>query len=356
MKIRIITDDFTSATDGLAAFAEQGWAAAVVMHSGQSIDAQVISTSTDSRTKSEAEAAQSVSNWAQRWRSADILVKQFDSTLRGPLVAEVLAARQASGREKMLLVPAFPAAGRITRQGCVWVDGVPVHQTEFAQDPLNPVRESSLLALFAQHGIALQLAKTPLHAVTLLADHEAVLMDAENDQALLDVVRLASSIPSLLWAGSTGLLHAMAMSLPSPASPSMVWVPAKQPAVVIGSRNPKARKQLAMLNDTALPVFSTPNEAGVPETLTHALTLQAAQSVIDGRCDALVVTGGETASKLAIALQARSLQVIGEIEPGIPLCRLNTPYGMLPMITKAGGFGGNDILLRCVRVLTGAQP
>ena len=140
MQIRVIADDFTSATDALPAFAQRGWATRVALHPTPPAvlaASEVWSTDTDSRTLPDAAAAASVSAWARRWRDADLLVKQFDSTLRGPVVAEVLAAWQAGGRAKLVLAPAFPAAGRTTAEGHVLVHGVPVHETAFSRDPLR---------------------------------------------------------------------------------------------------------------------------------------------------------------------------------------------------------------------------
>ena len=180
MQIRVIADDFTSATDALPAFAQRGWSTRVVLRPTPALvsDAfEVWSTDTDSRTLPDDAAAALAATWARQWREADILVKQFDSTLRGPVVAEMLAAWHASERSKLIVAPAFPAAGRSTVQGHVLVDGVPVHETSFASDPLNPVRNSSLPALFAVKGQALPCARDAVEAEAQLAIHDAVVVD-----------------------------------------------------------------------------------------------------------------------------------------------------------------------------------
>jgi hypothetical protein len=73
MKIRIITDDFSSATDGLPAFAERGWDTAVVLAPANAMKASVISVDTDSRLLAAAQAAGIVKAWAAAWANADIL-------------------------------------------------------------------------------------------------------------------------------------------------------------------------------------------------------------------------------------------------------------------------------------------
>ena len=66
-------------------------------------------------------------------------MKKVDSTLRGPLAAEIEAALAASGRTRAVVAPAFPATGRTTVGGVQHLDGVPVHATRFAHDPVSPV-------------------------------------------------------------------------------------------------------------------------------------------------------------------------------------------------------------------------
>ncbi len=71
-------------------------------------------------------------------------IKKTDSTMRGNIGAELQAAISGSGRKKLLFVPALPQLGRTTRQGVVYIDGIPLEQTPFASDPFTPVCSSSL--------------------------------------------------------------------------------------------------------------------------------------------------------------------------------------------------------------------
>lgn len=360
MQIRVIADDFTSATDALPAFAQRGWSTRVLLHpaSPAALDSyEVWSTDTDSRTLPDHAAAALAAGWARRWRDADILVKQFDSTLRGPVVAEVLAAWQASGRSKLIVAPAFPAAGRTTVQGQVLVEGVPVHETVFAHDPLNPVRASSLPALFAVQGQALPCARGAAEAQAQLAMHDAVVVDAATEADLPALVARLGDRRDVLWAGSTGLLRALAMALPTQAEPAPPWQLAQRPGVVVGSRNPRSREQHrhAQARAPGATLWATPDEAGDPEWLTVQLVDVVCEAVLAGRCDGLVVTGGETAKHIARRLQAEEIRVLREVQPGIPLCLMHTPRGVIPLVTKAGGFGDDDVFSQCVQAMTGVK-
>ncbi len=80
------------------------------------------------------------------------LLLRGDSTLRGHVHEEYRAVRRAAYPHRppvLLLVPALPGAGRVTRGGIHWLDsdGVsrPLHETEYARDGGFAYRSSRLL-------------------------------------------------------------------------------------------------------------------------------------------------------------------------------------------------------------------
>ena len=76
------------------------------------------------------------------------LVLRGDSTLRGHLLAEYRAVVRAAFADRepvLMLVPALPAAGRVTLAGVHYAGSVPVHQTAYARDGLFAYRSSRLL-------------------------------------------------------------------------------------------------------------------------------------------------------------------------------------------------------------------
>ena len=77
------------------------------------------------------------------------------------------------------------------------------------------------------------------------------------------------------------------------------------------------------------------------------------QSVAD-RVGALVVTGGETARAVFEAWGVNRLRLIGEVESGLPYSVTEGWKRELPVLTKAGGFGGPQSLLRCRDFLRGS--
>ncbi|MEK6419329.1 MAG: four-carbon acid sugar kinase family protein [Burkholderia gladioli] len=362
MRIRIITDDFTSALDGTACFAERGWDTAALLRPEQAANvASIAVASLDTDTREHAAAGDPVADAAHAWRDADSLVLQFDSTLRGRVAGDCRRAWAASGRRKLLIAPAFPAAGRTTEAGCVLVDGVRVQDTAFGRDPTLPVRESSVPALFAGQGVPVAVARDAAHAGVLLDTHDAVVMDARTEDDLDALVRRFAGSRDLLLAGSTGLLRALARTLPPPAAPAprSGALSCRAPWLVVGSLNPRSRRQLDVARaGRPINVLATDGErrrdAASTEAALRDLVTQVARHLASGACDGLVVTGGETARRIVDALPAASLRVQREILPGVPLAEVRTSAGGFPMITKAGGFGDDDALRACLDALTGA--
>ncbi len=361
MRLRIITDDFTSALDGTACFAQRGWDTAVLIEVQKMSDVAIASIDTGSRESSLAHARDTVSAAATAWQNADILVKQFDSTLRGYVAEECLAARMASGRRKLLIAPAFPSAGRTTKDGSVHVDGVPVHLTAFATDPTHPVAASSVPELFRAYGIAVKVARDAAEARVLFDTYDSVVVDAQTEEDLDEIVKSFIQTPHLLWAGSTGLLRSMARALPEsqPAKQVIEVIPeirAQRPWLVVGSLNPRSRRQLAVARSRqGVNVLATDETLSSQQGPLHDIVLETVNLLRTGLCDGLVVTGGETARQIIDALAAISLHVCREIEPGTPLMFVKTTTLKFPMITKAGGFGDDDALLKCLDVLAGVE-
>ena len=126
---------------------------------------------------------------------------------------------------------------------------------------------------------------------------------------------------------------------------------------MVGSQNPRSRAQHRQLkaNANGAILWATPEEPGDPDQLTAQLVDEVCDAVRAGRCDGLVATGGETAKHIARRLQAQEIRVLSEVQPGIPLCLMHTPRCVIPLVTKAGGFGDDDVFMQCLQALTGVQ-
>jgi uncharacterized protein YgbK (DUF1537 family) len=123
--------------------------------------------------------------------------------------------------------------------------------------------------------------------------------------------------------------------------------------VVGGSAHPATRSQLARLGQReGVDVLAPPSDRGADAPTRRAemagRLADAARARIErARPGTLVLTGGETAIAVLRALGASGLRLTGEIEPGVALGALvDGPFDGLTLVTKAGGFGDPDLLVR----------
>jgi uncharacterized protein YgbK (DUF1537 family) len=282
--------------------------------------AAVLAIDLDTRSRTE-KAARAIVRRAFAGRSAKsarILFKKIDSTLRGHLAAEIAAARAALGAARpVLLAPAFPAQGRIVRGGRVFVNRVALR--------------GNLRDDFAGAGIAVP--------------------DAESDGDLLRIARAGlAARPQPLFVGSAGLARAIARTFPRMRRAPRREILARPVIAVVGSASPVSARQAARLSrsglldkDDLLVQLEWAREPGARD-----MPVVRRLGRILARCAPpahYVLTGGETARAVLGALGIGELRLLGEVEPGVPfgLARDGTL-----ICTKAGAFGAPDTLTRCV--------
>lgn len=166
ISLLMIADDFTGALDTGVQFAASGVETRVVvgMDGVLSLPApEVRVLVVDAETRHMApEAACAVVESLTR-QAVDLgvqyIYKKTDSALRGNIGAELTALLRASGEKRLPFLPAYPQVGRTTVGGVHLVNGVPVAESVFGQDPFEPVRHSSVAELIAeQSGVPVHLS------------------------------------------------------------------------------------------------------------------------------------------------------------------------------------------------------
>ncbi|RAP64489.1 hypothetical protein A6B37_00505 [Achromobacter sp. HZ01] len=394
--IAIVADDLTGSGDTAVQFVRAGWSTHLSIGGAEEALAgpatagvEVLAVTTNSRALAPEAAAAVVRDNVRRLRAAGVtrLYKKVDSTLRGAFKAEVDAAREAWGPDTVAVIcPAFPATGRTVQAGVLYVNGKPVTETSAATDPVTPVTESHIPTLLGCAHVAQQDGDTPQAlAARIRQAGPTVAVDAASDA---DLERLARAI---------GLLGAQALPVGAGglAAPlARVWAGADQSApvvVVVTSQHSAARAQAAALqaagadtwtpsladlaDDAAWQAWSqpllaahaqAPAEAGTvlllapegqrdgldSETVAERLGGLAAQLIAASQAAGVVATGGDGARSVLLALGARGIALVDEVMGGVPLGTLTggTAAG-LPVVTKAGGFGAEDVLVRAVRAI-----
>jgi uncharacterized protein YgbK (DUF1537 family) len=394
MLIAVIADDLTGAADTGVQFVHAGYRTAVFFRATEVLedDLHAVSFDTDSRTMPAGFAAKRVLDAAHAARGAHIVYKKLDSTLRGNVAAELAAALGGARRDRVIVAPAFPAAGRTTVGGSQRVHSVPVDETEMANDPHTPVREAHVPSLLAH-----AFSSVGTLGVEDLADHErvrrtledceCVVADAERDADLEALVRAVPDPDRVLWAGSAGLALALGSVYPGPCAGTagVQRAPVRPVLVVVGSLSGVAREQVrrlveaygevdvpvhgkesnavqkaigsarrALAGGTCAVVHSPEERVASSESVLGELAEVAVLLSEEGLFEGLVLTGGATAVGVARRLGASGIRLEGEVETGVPLGVLVGPRPY-PVVTKAGGFGGPDTLEGAVEALSGEE-
>ena len=351
--LTIVADDLTGACDSGALFAGRG-AVPVTVWPRRAVESVVRVVDTESRTVTPAEAAERVSAVAARARSGSWF-KKIDSTLRGPIGAEVDALMRAIGTATAIVCPAFPAQRRVVLDRVLLVGGVPVAETPIARDPQFPGGASSVVDLLRPQ-LDRALAWIPIDQlraggealaarVRRLAG-TAIIADAETDADLDALVEAALAVtPAPLLVGSAGLARALAARL------GLLGERVELPAggrwlVVAGSLHPATRRQIRDARAAGLSVLATAERPTDPAEAIARLVEQAMEALQREAWDLLVVTGGETAVALWTALAAERLDLLGVPAPGLAFGHLRvTGRDPLAVLTKAGGFGPPDLFV-----------
>ncbi len=148
-----LADDLSGALEIAAAGAGvAGRPLEVVFGGGVAYPPDGDGVSTETRNLPPAAARRVVADLLDRRGPGGLWFKKIDSTLRGPVGAELAALLARPDARPVLFCPAGFAAGRTVRGGRVFVDGVPLEETAFARDPLVPVAHGAVAALVAASG------------------------------------------------------------------------------------------------------------------------------------------------------------------------------------------------------------
>ena len=154
---------------------------------------------------------------------ADIAFKKIDSLLRGHWAAELAEIVKSGMFRRIVLAPAVPAQGRLTRNGLQML----------AQPSGDAVLIKDIAAELKRHGVS-----------SRDVDCEIVLLDAESDADLDAIAKRYANEPATLWCGAAGLARALAQQPPRAARPL------SQPhLVVVGSRHPVSLRQVEVCGE-----------------------------------------------------------------------------------------------------------
>jgi uncharacterized protein YgbK (DUF1537 family) len=375
MRIAVIADDLTGALDTGVQFRQWGYTVQLTDNPKLG-SAEVAITNTDTRNKTREEAYQTTYDVAVRLRGHDIIYKKTDSTLRGNPGKELQAILDATGETRAVFTPAYPSTRRRVEGGRLYVADRPITETEYVHEYRRKTSDISEILDTV----------TSIHCVESPADIPETgiaVVDSETEQ---DLLRIAAKRTRVM-AGSAGLADALCQTLRNP--PPVL--------TVIGSTRTETRQQAELLVQR-LGAASIPldldkalsqapqrgamqtaknalnkgkdvilTSAPTPETVEHTRTeakrlnitpqmlesritaalAEAAESLLAVSLSGIVITGGATALAVTQRLGTRNIEILDEVQPGVPVLKLDH----LPAVTKAGGFGQPDTLIQATQYL-----
>jgi len=400
-KILFIADDLTGAAEVASGVAAAGMRS-FLYHQPDAIDSAfdgVITIDIGSRHQDAAGAAEGVRAVAEHVKEA-IVYKKSDSTLRGNLGAEVGALVRAFPGHPLLYFPAAPPAGRTVSDGRVYVNGVPLEETEFAEDPLAPVRTGDVVRLLREdsgcrvHGVSMVEVRSG--KVDLRRPGEIFVFDGETMEDLGAAGRLGLEQGVLKVLGGAGSFAALLPSMIGWKAQRAAQPRLKAPRLILnGSLNPSALCQIEEARNRGLPTFRLLPEAvfgvgaraeserifdqvrrcltrGEDVILCTALSREDGAAYLDAASEAhvrgperyltehlanmaadlvraepetsLVTFGGELTEATWRSLGAEVADVLGAIVPLVYAMRVQYPDGELLWASKPGGFGKADLL------------
>jgi len=378
---------------------------------------RVLVVDTESRHIPAPQAAQRVEKITQRAREQGVkfFYKKTDSTLRGNIGAELEAALRASHRDRLVFVPAFPGAQRFTRQGTHYVGAELLHTTEFGQDPLEPLTTSSIPEILQQQ-TNLQVATVFLDAIR--RDEEVnfeggdiIVCDGETRD---DLRRIGEQLQAQCLLGLTAGSAGFAGLLPDLLQLSECKTDEIQvdgPVLIInGSLNSVSLKQVEYAEKTGvnsisispedllrddfemtdqykniyarsrraaeagedLIIRTTPSRKAVEDYLAAINPHLSAQAVYKTAAShigiivanilraadfpACAVFGGDTLLGIMEAMSFAGIRPRAEITSGTVLSEVEGAPGSLHLISKAGGFGEEDVIIEIIEYIRGRTP
>ena len=427
VKVLILADDFTGAMDTAVQLSKRGVRTVVCTHAEADIfkdglagftesdDGKVIeaiSVNINCRHISPEDAFLQIKKVLSFYADIPYIYLKTDSVLRGNLSALFASALDVL-KTDIFFAPAYPQVERTTINGHQMDRGIPIDQTSFAEDPLNPIKNSYIPEILNQdYFIPAELLPVINESTEIdfsrngSKHHQVYAFDAGCE---LDLHRIAGVLmvqdKLKVCAGCAGFMDVLAnvlfteQEIVVQSSAMQNLQNTKEPVVYLScSAQPITRRQIAYARSHGFPVEKIPKhllsgcKSEKIEHLAEDVGLRLEDYLMQGRSvilasntddedfiqtvgddfhDCLLQFLGAVTEKL-VSSGYRKIAVFGgdgayaimkklgceciflgkEIQPGVPLSKL----GIIPpveMVTKSGGLGEDHVVLAIENAMRG---
>lgn len=360
--IVVLADDLTGAAEIGGTAWRYGLSTEIQTEFQPAAEVDLMVVDTDTRACAPPVAAQRVAALAEQCRQAGVtrLFKKVDSVLRGPVLAELAALLQISGSRRALLSPANPSLGRTIENGTYFVNGTPLHQTDFANDPGYPAITAEVETLLAHRSGAEVAAQWPVTVLSpgqslppagICVGESARAEDVAHWAAMLDDATIPAGAAEYFAAFLAANGYAAAPKTPanltatdgrlfvcgSTASASRLFcqqceatgIPVlRMPAALFEAPQPvdhlladwaQAAGQALQHHSQTVIAIDRPvrHHPDLPQRLTEYLGAAVERILADYPVKHLLVEGGATAVALIRRLNWRQFRVQQELRPGV---------------------------------------
>ena len=406
MKLLVIADDFTGALDTGIQFSSFG-IEVYVLFELKRVEVPgntVLIYDAETRHKTPEKAYAMIREIVQWARENEItgIYKKTDSALRGNVGIELQALLDHWEDKTLIFAPAYPEMNRITKNGIQFIDGIPVAESPFGRDLFEPVRHSSVADII--HETSSIQTRESQGAVWNQAkeSREILIADAETCADLDEIARWSIRHRIRSYAGCAGFARALAKNIFrggqrtafGKLSPYLLAVcgsihPATVRQVETAVRNGMERISISQkklmdsgylkgqgihadaaawaavcrktgglilnVEEGSSEKSGSSREFAMGEKIAAGLA-SAAKGILDtGLLPTLFCTGGDTLRAVIRQMEITILQPIAELYPGVVLSRGFSGNVPIHIISKSGGFGPPDLLLRIKQLLQQSQ-
>lgn len=276
--IAVIADDFTGAAEiggigllrGLRVLIETS------VEAVDNIDLLVLATETRSMPAELArQEIEKVARQLQKLKPIYIF-KKMDSVLRGNVYDELISQQVASGKKRTIMVPANPHFKRIIQNGIYYVEGVPLAETSFANDPEFPAKYSAVREIVggdAQHVTVKDVSED-------LPDEGIIIGNVVSAEELDSWAQRADDQSVL--AGGAGFFDAILQrDFPAKAeSGNQYFQPGKHALYVLGSTFPKDKAIMDKFTEAGIEVLNLNKEIFQEQEMPSGSLIALAQKIV----------------------------------------------------------------------------
>lgn len=403
--IAIIADDLTGANDTGVQYVKNGYSTTVKIVNDGEVTSKMFSSSdvvvinTDTRPLPSKEAYDKVYTLAKKLgelKNVEYIYKKVDSLMRGNPAPELEAIMDATETKIAIVATAFPENGRFVTNGILKisdeknVDIANIFNTETKRKAvsihLDKIREGA-------EGIKMYIEKQVENGTSIFVFDTV----SNEDLAIISEASMLLGENKIAFCGSAGLAKQLGKNKKaSDKHDDNVFI-------IVGSRNEKTSKQVKMAKEefdcpivivSSNDIIEGRSEKAINDSVLEAKKLneegnKLVMVVIDSMFEdfnvvlreteedtqkslkiakslgiiakkifenitpvTLVATGGDTAFNVCDALGSDGIELTDEIVPGVPVGILKE--GMADgtrMVTKSGGFGEEDTLVKVYNYL-----